>query len=99
MLLIVLMGLSFLLKLEKYGSKDRNAAVLVKFLWLLQFDHSAAALLSFRSYVYPHDLAYNYCLPFGLKFETYCIILHGQALFSIKAATEITLVGLKHIYG
>ena len=47
------------------------------------------------SYVYPHDLVYNYCLPFGLKLETYCIILHGQALFSIKAATEITLVGLK----
>ena len=40
------------------------------------------------SYVYPHDLAYNYCLPFGLKLETYCIILHGQALFSIKAATD-----------
>ena len=47
MLLIVLMGLSFLLKLEKYGCKDRNAAVLVKSQWLLQFDHSAAALLSF----------------------------------------------------
>ena len=44
------------------------------------------------SYAHPHD---NYCLPFGLKLETYCIILHGQALFSIKAATEITLVGLK----
>ena len=44
MLLTVLMGLSFLLK---YGCKDRNAAVLVKSLWLLQFDHSAAALLSF----------------------------------------------------
>ena len=34
----LLMGLSFLLKLEKYGSKDRNAAVLVKSLWLPQFD-------------------------------------------------------------
>ena len=64
MLLTVLMGLSFLLKLEKYGCKDRNAAVLVKSLWLLQFDHSVAALLSLQL---PHDLAYNYCLPFGLK--------------------------------
>ena len=68
MLLIVLMGLSFLLKLEKYGSKDRNAAVLVKSLWLPQFDHIGQPHFyhSYSSYVYPHDLAYNYCLPFGL---------------------------------
>ena len=75
-----------------------DAAVLVKSLWLLQFDHIVQAHFyhSYNcSYVYLHDLAYNYCLPFGLKLETYCIILHGQALFSIKAATEITLVGLK----
>ena len=67
-------------------------------LWLPQFDHIVQPHFyhSYNcSYVYPHDLAYNYYLPFGLKLETYCIILHGQALFSIKAATEITLIGLK----
>ena len=90
------MGLSFLLKLEKYGSKDRE----------MQRYYGSRNLIIVQQHFY-HDncsyvyLHYNYCLPFGLKLETYCMILHAWSgivlilKISIKAATEITLVGLK----